>query len=79
MALIKDKSFRKYAETYAKDEQAFFKEYVSLTAARLLLYQSKPRESVADNDSFSNAFSKLIELGVPTVQFAGKPWEMGQK
>ena len=35
--------------------------------------------SVADNDSFSNAFSKLIELGVPTVQFAGKPWEMGQK
>jgi catalase (peroxidase I) len=26
MALIKDKSFRKYAEIYAKDEDAFFKE-----------------------------------------------------
>lgn len=26
MALVKDKSFRKTAEIYAKDEQAFFKE-----------------------------------------------------
>ena len=26
MALIKDKSFRKYAEKYAKSEEEFFKE-----------------------------------------------------
>lgn len=40
MALIKDKSFRKHAERYAKDEEVFFKE-------------------------FSDAFGKLLELGVP--------------
>ena len=28
--------------------------------------------------SFSNAFAKLIELGVPTSQWAGEPWTMGQ-
>jgi len=52
MALIKDKSFRKYAEKYAKSEEEFFKD-------------------------FSAAFAKLLELGVPTMQFAGEPWKMG--
>ncbi|ORX40127.1 heme peroxidase [Kockovaella imperatae] len=51
MALIKDKSFRKYAEKYAKSEDEFFKD-------------------------FSAVFAKLLELGVPTSQFAGEPWQM---
>ncbi|WVR06298.1 cytochrome c peroxidase, mitochondrial [Kwoniella sp. DSM 27419] len=51
MALVKDKSFKKFVDVYAKDEQAFF------------------------ND-FSKAFAKLLELGVPTSQFAGEPWSM---
>lgn len=25
-------------------------------------------------DSFSNVFAKLLELGVPTSQWAGEPW-----
>jgi len=29
--------------------------------------------------SFSAAFAKLLELGVPTSQFAGEPWSMGAK
>lgn len=40
MALVKDKEFKKYAEKYARDSDAFFKD-------------------------FSDAFVKLIELGVP--------------
>ena len=54
MALVKDKSFRKTVEAYAKDETKFF-------------------------DDFAKAFNKLIELGVPTSQFAGDAWQMGQK
>lgn len=34
MALVKDKSFRKTAEVYAKDEQAFFKECVALSRSK---------------------------------------------
>ncbi|KAL1964622.1 hypothetical protein VTN77DRAFT_6796 [Rasamsonia byssochlamydoides] len=45
MALVKDKEFRKHVERYAKDSDAFFKE-------------------------FSEAFVKLLELGVP---FTSKP------
>ncbi|RXK41600.1 cytochrome c peroxidase, mitochondrial [Tremella mesenterica] len=52
MALIKDKSFKKYVEKYAKSEEAFF-------------------------EDFSKAFGTLLELGVPTSQFAGEPWNMG--
>ncbi|OCF33440.1 cytochrome c peroxidase, mitochondrial [Kwoniella heveanensis CBS 569] len=52
MALVKDKSFKKYVDVYARDEDAFFKD-------------------------FSKAFAKLLELGVPTSQFAGEPWSMG--
>lgn len=29
--------------------------------------------------SFSAAFAKLLELGVPTAQFAGEPWSMGSQ
>ena len=29
--------------------------------------------------SFSAAFAKLLELGVPTVQFAGDAWQMGSQ
>jgi len=54
MALIKDKSFKKYAQKYAKSEEEFFKD-------------------------FAAAFNKLIELGVPTSQFAGEPWTMGSQ
>jgi len=43
IALIKDKEFRKHVERYAKDSDAFFKE-------------------------FSEAFVKLLELGVPFKQ-----------
>ncbi|CED82030.1 cytochrome c peroxidase [Phaffia rhodozyma] len=51
MAIVKDKSFRKTAEAYAKDEQLFFKD-------------------------FSAVFAKLLELGVPTSQWAGEAWTM---
>ncbi|WWD04925.1 cytochrome c peroxidase, mitochondrial [Kwoniella europaea PYCC6329] len=54
MALVKDKSFKKFVDIYARDEDAFF------------------------ND-FSKAFAKLLELGVPTAQFAGEPWKMGSE
>lgn len=27
--------------------------------------------------SFSAAYAKLLELGVPKAQFAGDPWSMG--
>ncbi|QSS64247.1 hypothetical protein I7I51_01312, partial [Histoplasma capsulatum] len=40
MALVKDKEFKKHVERYAKDSDAFFRE-------------------------FSDAFVKLLELGVP--------------
>lgn len=30
-------------------------------------------------NSFAAAFNKLIELGVPTSQFAGEPWTMGSQ
>jgi hypothetical protein len=30
MCLIKDKSFKQYAQKYAKSEDEFFKEYVTL-------------------------------------------------
>lgn len=45
MALVNDKAFRKHVERYAKDSDAFFKE-------------------------FSDAYVKLLELGVP---FTNKP------
>lgn len=45
LALVKDKEFKKHVERYAKDSDAFFKE-------------------------FSEAFVKLLELGVP---FTSKP------
>ncbi|KAL1989154.1 hypothetical protein VTN96DRAFT_3701 [Rasamsonia emersonii] len=45
IALVKDKEFRKHVERYAKDSDAFFKD-------------------------FSDAFVKLLELGVP---FTSKP------
>ena len=35
MALLQDKEFRKYVELYAKDEQAFFKDF-SAAFAKLL-------------------------------------------
>ena len=76
MALIKDKSFRKYAEQYAKDEQTFFNEYVFSSSSRTTIALSR---NMLIYLSFSNAFGKLIELGVPTSQFAGQPWQMGQK
>ncbi|KAL7423300.1 heme peroxidase [Cryptotrichosporon argae] len=52
MALVKDKSFKKWVDIYAKDEAKFF-------------------------EDFSKAFSTLLELGVPKVQWAGEPWKMG--
>jgi cytochrome c peroxidase len=43
MEIIRDKSFRKWAEIYAKDADKFYKD-------------------------FSDAFAKLLELGVPFEQ-----------
>jgi hypothetical protein len=34
--------------------------------------------AVADPCSFSKAFATLLELGVPTSQFASEPWSMGK-
>lgn len=49
MALVKDKSFRKTAEVYAKDEQAFFKEYVPLSRTLPIAFGS-PSHSRAISD-----------------------------
>jgi cytochrome c peroxidase len=72
-ALIQDKAFKKYVQAYAKDENLFFKECVYWSvflhdlSALMRLY------------SFSAAFARLLELGVPTQQFVtSEPWIMGE-
>lgn len=69
MALIKDKSFKQWAKKYAESEEAFFKEYVCPFRVKWPWLTG----------SFSDAFAKLLELGVPTKQFAGEPWKMGSQ
>ena len=65
--LTQDKSFKKYAQQYAKDEELFFKEYGA---------QSIPTFSATHSaSSFSAVVAKLFELGVPPSQWAtSEPW-----
>lgn len=69
-ALVSDKKFKEVVKKYAEDEHVFFKEYVITIA--LFLCRHLPSTS-----SFSAAFSRLLELGVPTSQWVtSTPWEM---
>ena len=71
--LTQDKSFMKWVKAYADSEELWFKEYVCspvVSACRKLTF------GVA-SCSFSDAVSRLFELGVPTQQFvSSEPWIM---
>lgn len=69
MALVKDKSFKKYVDIYADNEEKFFSEWVPGSDKAFA-------GSRWPDHSFAKAFSKLIELGVPERQWAGEPWTM---
>lgn len=66
--LTQDKSFKKWAKTYAEDQDLWFKEYEFFVESY---------RSLCVRRSFANALSRLFELGVPTHQFTtSEPWYM---
>lgn len=68
--LTQDKSFKKYAKSYADDQEVFFKESV---CSSYLHTDNGILTQIAN--SFSAVVSKLFELGVPKEQFASsEPW-----
>lgn len=73
--LTQDKSFKKWAKAYADDEELWFKEYVP---GYLILICLVSHTHALVTPSFSAAFSKMLELGVPPNQFqSSEPWVMG--
>jgi cytochrome c peroxidase len=69
-ALVTDKKFKEAVKKYAEDEHAFFQESVTTT-------KNFPAQTLTFTSSFSAAFSRLLELGVPSSQWVtSTPWEM---
>lgn len=62
--LTQDKSFKKWAKAYADDEALWFKECV----LGFFIFISPCISNIFTLSSFSAAFSKMLEFGVPPSQ-----------
>lgn len=69
--LVTDKSFKKYAKSYADNQDLWFKEFVVFFKVMSFIR----RLTNLVRFSFSKAVATLFELGVPAEQFVTpEPW-----
>ena len=79
MALIEDEAFAKHVKTYAKDEQAFFKDFATAFGKLIALGteggETKPTGDVAEESDVTKAFREMAMHGnlIRMKELEGKP------